>query len=92
VLASCIQRATPETVYEGKVGHGNFREIEVKHNLRCKCAYMHRVAARWEEPSLLAILNKWVAEGRRDLADGTYFGVVSPEIAEVQPTVLRLVE
>jgi hypothetical protein len=63
VLASCIQKVKPETVYEGKVIHGSFRGVEEKRNLRCKCAYMHRVVARREEPCLLAILNKLVAEG-----------------------------
>jgi hypothetical protein len=62
VLASCIQRAKPETAYEGKAVHGSLREVEAKCNLRCICAHMHRVVAL-EEPGLLAILNKWEAEG-----------------------------
>ena len=58
VLASCIQWVKLGTAWEGKVIHGSFREVGSKHNLRCKCADMHRAVALQDGPSSLAILNK----------------------------------
>lgn len=60
VPASCtLQTTTQETAYEGKVVHGNSRDVVVRRMaLRCICACMHRVVG-WEgPPSSVIILNK----------------------------------